>query len=114
MSTSFMLDISNIQDDFDSSTSFVSADVPLTSTPLKAVESQQNVSLCSRHTLSPLAPSFTLANDVTDQSESTTTTIADNPSDKDHQIEPNTEAERENGWFGYKFAGDNVDGKIKP
>ena len=116
MSTSFMLDINNFQDDdFDSSTSFLSTDVPLTSTPLRAVESQQNVSLCSRHTLSPLAPSFTLVDDVTDQSESTTTTIADDHNDHDHQIvEPTTEAETENGWFGYKFVGDNVDGKIKP
>ena len=96
MSTSFMSNISDFQDDeFDSSTSFVSGDVPLTSTP------------CST---SPLAPSFSLVDDATDQSESTSTIIADDPYN-DH---PTIEAEPDNEWFGYKFLGDNVDGKIIP
>ena len=106
-----MSDISNFQDnDFDSSTSFISADIPLTSTPLRATKSQQKVSPCSTHTLSPFAPSFTLAGDVTDQSESTTTTVVDD----DQAVDHTTEKEPDNGWFGYKLVGDNVDGKIKP
>ena len=109
-----MLDISLFQDDFDSTNSFSSIDAPLTSTPRRATESQ-DVSLSSIHPLSPVAPSFTLVDDVTNQSESITTTIADDPSAPDHQIEkPTSEAETENGWFGYKIVGDNVDGKIKP
>ena len=115
MSTSFTLDISNFQDDdFDSTNSFSSIDAPLTPTPRRATESQ-DVPLSSIHPLSPVAPSFTLVDDVTNQSESITTTIADDPSAPDHQIEkPTSEAETENGWFGYKIVGDNVDGKIKP
>ena len=109
-----MSDISNFQDnELDSSTSFVSADVPLTSTPLRSAESQHLVSPCSTHTLSPLAPSFTLLTDATDQSESTSTITDD--LDDDRQVgDPSAESESDNEWFGYKFIGDNIDGKIKP
>ena len=62
-----MSDISDFQDDeCDSSTSFVSADIPHTSIPLKSAESQH----LSPHTLTPLASSFILVDDVTDQLKS--------------------------------------------
>ena len=93
-----MLDISNFQDDdYDSSNSFVSIDAPLTSTPWRATESQ-DVSLSSIHPLSPVAPSFTVVDDVTDQSESTTTTIADDPSAPDNQIDKPT-SETDGKWM---------------
>ena len=102
MSTSFMEDISDFQDDeFDNSTSFLSADVP---TPLKSGAPQDT------HR-SPLAPSFSLIDDATDQSGSTTT---NDPSDDEELDDPAADVHPDIEWFGYKFLGDNVDGKIRP
>ena len=100
-----MADISNFQDDeLDYS---LSADVPLTSTPLRSGVPQDTHSLS---TSSPLVPSFSLIDDATDQSESRST---DNPSD-DEVDDPGTDVHPDNEWFGYKFLGDNVDGKVTP
>ena len=50
MSTSFMADISNFQDDeFDDSTSFLSADIPLKSTPLRSGVPQDTHSQLALH-----------------------------------------------------------------
>ena len=50
---------------------------------------------------------ISLIDDATYQSEST---ITDNPSDDD----PGTDVHPDDEWFGYKFLGDNVDGKVIP
>lgn len=65
----FMTNISDFQGSaFDSSNSFLSADVPLTFAPLRSTKSQHLLA-CSAHTLSP----FTVVDDVTERSESTST-----------------------------------------
>ena len=100
--------------EWQSSTSLLSADIPLTSTPVRNIPPSM-VSPCGKDFQSPLAPSFSFVEESTQQSMSTSTVITDDSisdlvPDPSIEVVPDTSSK----WFGYKIVGDNVDGMIKP